>query len=85
MIAKLRVWLLEIVREAIRLEFPRQQQIPPTGFYPLDGALGAMKPVKTPLKALTPEPSEKSFEQLQDESLQAQEKFYADLKPPASM
>jgi hypothetical protein len=86
LIAKLRAWLLEIVREAIRLELKRvpfqsqvsssyiKQSLPPLKF---EGVAEYQAP-KSEKPTASPPPPEPSFEQLQDESIAEQEKHYAE-------
>ena len=75
--AKLRAWLIDLVREAIRLEWCEQNKIP----IPMKTVSGITfhpfaQPASKPVTA-TPTPvTDKTFEQLQAESIAAQEKYY---------
>lgn len=74
--AKLRAWLIDLVREAIRLEFPAIRES-------VEGVVSVKG--KVPTVVYIDPPQEKkvesiqvtpSFAQLQAEALAAQEKFY---------
>lgn len=85
--AKLRAWLIDLVREAIRLD--RKQQLGLNGIEYVNRAANtgsfsavmrdsASKPVTA-----TPTPlAEKTFEQFQDESIAEQANFYAPKEQP---
>ncbi len=72
---RLRAWLIDIVRDAIRLEREAQayaeqvkRSVQPTSHIPL-----AVKPASNVVTT----PIDKSFEQLERESITEQEKYYA--------
>lgn len=75
--AKLRAWLIDLVREAIRIEFAahrfEQEKFAFDNFPTYARRVPASKPVTA-----TPIPTqEKSFEQFQDESIAEQATYYA--------
>lgn len=65
--ARLRAWLIDLVREAVRAEMILESQIFP--------AMGGVAVYDGRPKAPAP-PSDPTFEQMQDMSLREQEKFY---------
>lgn len=68
--AKLRAWLIELVRDAIRMECV---SIQPVGTAPKPSV--TVRAVEATAKQLGP--IEPSFEQMQADAIQAQEKYYA--------
>lgn len=65
--SRLRTWLIDLVREAVRVEMISESQIFP--------AMGGIAIYPGRPKATAP-PSDPTFEQMQDMSLREQEKFY---------
>lgn len=73
--AKFRAWLIDLVREAIRTEFPAvrdsvERAVMVKGKVP---AVVYIDPAKAKTESI---PIEPSFEQMQAEALKAQEKYY---------
>lgn len=84
--ARLRAWLIDLVREAIRIEraaatqptMPNKNDALECMFYP---ERYAGKAASKPVTATSIEVGEKSFEQMQAEALAAQAKHYEQVAP----
>jgi hypothetical protein len=71
--ARLRAWLIDLVREAIRIEMGAYTFVMPTDFAAaVTRKATSLKPASKPVN---PEPS---FEQMEREALEQQEKHYAE-------
>lgn len=70
--AKLRAWLIDLVREAIRIERAASQPVR-TGANVADAATSSLKSQRQPTPLVHLEPS---FEQMQADAIKAQEKYY---------
>lgn len=72
--ARLRAWLIDLVREAIRIEMKGYTMVMPSDF--ADAVIRKQKP--NPQTHIQPSiiQVEPSFEQMQAEALKAQEKYY---------
>jgi hypothetical protein len=74
--AKLRAWLIDLVREAIRIEHTAEYSIPkttPKMRAPFNLPPPLIKPTNVELTPIVFEPS---FEQMQADAIKEQEKFY---------
>jgi hypothetical protein len=68
--SRIRAWLIDLVREAIRTEFPERW------LGPYGNARVPQRPASKPVTPLT----DPSFEQMQSQAIQEQEKYYAEPK-----
>lgn len=77
--ARLRAWLIELVREAIRVERVAEGYalMPVATRCSMVGMPQTVIRASKPVTATVTKVPEKSFEQMQSESLAAQEKYYA--------
>lgn len=86
--AKLRAWLIDLVREAIRIERYAEQNRKAISFPLREESPECLKQkfryvedvASKPVTATVTEVQEKTFEQLQSESIAAQEKYYEPAK-----
>lgn len=71
LIAKLRAWLIELVREAIRIENQSQNYVKYS-----NGNI-AKRPALIPVVKVSIPITDPTFEQMQAQSIEQQEKYYA--------
>jgi hypothetical protein len=83
--SRIRAWLIDLVREAIRTEFPErwlgltEAKRTEVAYNPYGNARVVTLPQRPASKPVTPL-TEPSFEQMQLQAIQEQEKYYAQPK-----